>query len=188
MYVIAEFKGDWTKMRCGGCERFMEAHWAEGFFCCGGIPGFDTAEKPLIIAADRPACKEYWDREEQKRLDEQNKERQEQERLERWKKNIDNAPLPAKWERDWDGGCDCWTGYMPFCPNCGEPLYEPERCYFCGQAILLDERMEAYNKPPEVKIMDCFSCGGIGTVEYTESRYNGHKRGHCTKCGMRFIE
>jgi hypothetical protein len=40
----------------------------------------------------------------------------------------------------------------------------------------------------EVKTMDCFVCGGKDTVEYITSNYNGHKRGHCTKCGMQFIE
>lgn len=39
---------------------------------------------------------------------------------------------------------------------------------------------------PEVKTMKCFQCGG--TVEYVESKYNGHKRGHCRDCGMSFIE
>lgn len=24
---------------------------------------------------------------------------------------------------------------MPFCPKCNEPLYEPEKCVFCGQEI-----------------------------------------------------
>lgn len=23
----------------------------------------------------------------------------------------------------------------PFCPSCGEPLYEPEKCVFCGKEI-----------------------------------------------------
>lgn len=24
---------------------------------------------------------------------------------------------------------------MPMCPKCNEPLYEPEKCVFCGQEI-----------------------------------------------------
>lgn len=77
---------------------------------------------------------------------------------------------------------------MPFCPNCGEPLYSIDRCHFCGQEIEQDERMNDWNKPPEIHRMDCFSCGGKDTLEYTVSRYNGHMHGHCKKCGMRFME
>ena len=44
----------------------------------------------------------------------------------------------------------------------------------------------AGEKNPETAEMDCPMCGGKMIV--TVSSYNGHKRGHCEKCGARFIE
>ena len=41
-------------------------------------------------------------------------------------------------------------------------------------------------KKPETAEMDCPMCGEKMTV--TVSKYNGHKSGHCEKCGVRFIE
>ena len=41
-------------------------------------------------------------------------------------------------------------------------------------------------KKPETAEMDCPMCGGKMIV--TVSKYNGHKSGHCEKCGARFME
>nr|DAF22454.1 MAG TPA: ribosome, girodazole, girolline, antibiotic complex, 50S [Caudoviricetes sp.] len=41
-------------------------------------------------------------------------------------------------------------------------------------------------KKLETAEMDCPMCGGKMIV--TVSRYNGHKSGHCKKCGARFME
>jgi hypothetical protein len=105
-----------------------------------------------------------------------------------WAENRNNPPKPPEWKREWDEVSGRMSGEMPFCPNCHEPLYEPEQCFFCGQPIQRDEKMDEFEKPHETLTMDCFRCGGVGTVQYTESKYNGHKSGGCTKCGMRFIE
>ncbi len=82
----------------------------------------------------------------------------------------------GEWKHDKDdnlvsGYCSCcgWTAMimetdvadMPFCPNCGADLR---------------------------KRMDCFCCDGKNTMVYVQSRFNGHKRGFCTKCGSSFIE
>lgn len=48
--------------------------------------------------------------------------------------------------------------------------------------------MAKFQDPPEEKSMDCIMCGSVNTVIYVESAYNGHKRGECEKCGMRFME
>ena len=112
----------------------------------------------------------------------------EKEREAAWAKNKDNPPRAPEWRREWDEVYGRLTGEMPFCPNCHEPLYELDRCYFCGQPILQDVKLIEHEKPPEVHAMDCFICDGKGTVQYTVSRYNGHKSGECSKCGMRFIE
>ena len=112
----------------------------------------------------------------------------EKEREAAWAKNKYNPPWPPEWKADWDETRGCMSEELPFCPNCHEPLYEPDQCYFCGQPIQRDEKLDEFEKPPETLTMDCFRCGGVGTVQYTVSKYNGHKSGGCTKCGMRFIE
>ena len=95
--------------------------------------------------------------------------------------------LKCEWIRDIDYITGKPTGAMPFCPKCHEPLYETDKCCFCGQEIDQDDpKLIEWLTPPEVKTMKCFQCGG--TVEYVESKYNGHKRGHCRDCGMSFIE
>ena len=179
---IAEFEGDWTKMTCGGCCRFVENAKRPGHWKCCSIHGPDEIE------VDTPACQYYWDREEQAQLDAQLREQDERERQARREQNRNNPPRPAIWKRDWDGCRDRWTGYMPFCPNCEEALYDTDRCYFCGQAIEQDERMKQWREPEGLKRMDCFSCGGRDTMVYAESKYNGHKHGRCEKCGASFIE
>lgn len=89
--------------------------------------------------------------------------------------------LLIQWEQD-------YGGISPVCPACGEMPYSLERCVFCGQKFIKDKRALEWEQPAKVEHMDCFMCGGKGTVEYTRSRYNGHKRGKCTACGIRFIE
>ena len=182
MECIAEFKGDYTKMHCSGCVRFMESHKEPGHYYCCGLCCDDELDFSSM------ACKDYWDKEEQAALEARNREQEERERLERWEKNKDNAPLPAVWKRDWDGMRECLTGAMPFCPNCDELLYNTDVCYFCGQPIIQDEKMGEYNKPPEKHKTKCFSCGGKDTMIYTVSNYNGHKHGRCEKCGASFME
>lgn len=182
MNTIAEFRGDYRAMCCGGCVRCMENPKKRGHYLCSDIDGPDE------VTADTRACEAYWDRAKQDALDALNYAQDELVRQARWAKNKDNAPRPAKWERDWDEMRECWTGEYPVCPNCDEPLYQPEQCFFCGQLILQDERMEEHNKPAEVMRMDCFLCGGKDTMAYTVSSYNSHKRGHCEKCGAKFIE
>ena len=168
---------------CGECVRFTENWRLPGVFRCQAIygPG-DGLEK------DRKACKNYWDRAEQEAADKREAEEREAARLAAWERNKDNPPRPPQWETDYDEITGQQTGAMPFCPNCGEPLYEPNQCYFCGQPILRDKQMDEFEKPPEVETTDCFRCGGKGTVRYARSKYNGHKSGGCTACGMRFIE
>ena len=93
----------------------------------------------------------------------------------------------CKWVSDIDFITGRPTGEMPFCPNCGEPLYETDRCVFCDQEIDQDdEKLQEWLKPPEVKTMPCFRCGG--TFEYVESKYNGHKHGQCLDCGLIVME
>jgi hypothetical protein len=118
----------------------------------------------------------------------QEEEQREKERQEAWNMNMKNPPLPAVFKRDIDYITGKPTGEMPFCPNCDELLYNLDRCYFCGQAILEDDHMREWNKPPETIQMDCICCKGKGTITAMISRYNGHKRGTCSACGASFIE
>ena len=168
---------------CGERYRFMENWRRRGIFKCSCVYGPGDG-----LEAERRACRNYWDRAEQEATEKREAEEREAERLAAWAKNKDNPPRPPEWQRDWDEMSGRMTGAMPFCPNCHEPLYEPEQCYFCGQPILRDEKLDEFEKPPEVHTMDCFMCGGKGTMQYTISSYNGHKNGECAKCGTRFIE
>lgn len=95
--------------------------------------------------------------------------------------------LKCKWERDYDGIRDAYTAEMPVCPSCEEPLYETDRCVFCGQEIDQDdEKLQKWLEPPEIKTEVCHWCGG--TIEYIESKYNGHRHGKCRDCGLRIME
>lgn len=121
--MIAEFKGDYTKMTCGGCVRFTENWKTPGTYECCDIDG------PKSIYAATPACKDYWDKAEQDALEAAERAETEKARRHAWEQNKDNPPRPAKWVRDYDGIRECLTGAMPFCPNCDEPLYETDQCY-----------------------------------------------------------
>lgn len=130
------------------------------------------------ISPDDKACYEYWDKDEQNELDRLRDDEQENRRKELWaiysKRDPVNLPIVN------DG-----FGWIPKCPVCGEMPYSTTQCHWCGQRFLQDEVVEEYNKL-EFKKMECPMCGAKMTV--TVSRYNGHKSGHCEKCGARFIE
>jgi hypothetical protein len=48
----------------------------------------------------------------------------------------------VKWR--WDMGC-----YIPFCPYCGEPAYEKDKCSFCGREY---EWVEGKHQPTKVTV------------------------------------
>lgn len=95
--------------------------------------------------------------------------------------NGTNDPIPIGWKAD-------SVGIMPVCPACGEIPYSFDRCIFCGQRFIKDERMKVWTQLKKVERMDCPVCGGKDTLEFTRSRYNGHKHGHCTACGVKIME
>lgn len=183
---IAEFEGDWTKMTCGGCCRFKFYYRTnpKGYHCtCGNVKG--------IITADHTACKDYWDREEQEQLDRQRFEEQTKKREKLFAEKENRQPVKPDWTQDYDGMRDCMTEPYPICPDCGNPLFslaDGDRCEYCGRKIEITPELKAYYEPPEVMKMDCFKCGGKGTLECIKSRYNGHMHGRCTNCGMSFME
>ncbi len=168
---------------CGECVRYTENWRQKGQYRCCACYGPGDG-----LPAGRKACKAYWDKAEEERSQREEAEERERERKAAWEKNYSNSPRPAVFQRDIDFCTGKPTGAMPFCPNCSEPLYDLERCYFCGQAIEQNKALEDWAEPPKVETMDCFHCGGKGTLQYTKSKYNGHKSGGCTVCGMRFIE
>lgn len=100
------------------------------------------------------------------------------------KKNGKAPPLPLEWEPDFEGRGMGW----PICPACGEMPYSTERCVFCGQQFIQDETVKAYNAPPEEIRMDCFKCGGKGTVTANRTNSNGHLRWKCEACGSLHVE
>lgn len=177
---IAVFEGDWREKTCGTCVRYTEDRQLPGSYRCTGY-GMRNAK----ITFASPACEHYWDLEEQRRLDSDIQERKERERMKRWDANRDKPPITIRWERTFDGCRDDFTEPMPFCGNCGEPLYDTEegRCYFCGQAFLRDLTLDEWESPPETEHMDCPHCGGEGTFEFVRAKPNGHIHGKCAKCG-----
>lgn len=98
------------------------------------------------------------------------------------KPNGKAAPRPIEWALDYGGGV------YPQCPACGEMPYSLYRCTFCGQRFIKDERAIEWEKPPEEVALNCFVCGGKGTMKGTRARSNGHFHGKCEKCGAVMVE
>lgn len=98
------------------------------------------------------------------------------------KENGAAPPRPVKWTSI--TGDDLY----PECPACGEIPYSTERCSFCGQRFVMDERLTEYSKPPEEVRMNCFVCGGEGTLVGSRARSNGHFHGQCEACGCVVME
>lgn len=91
-------------------------------------------------------------------------------------------PQSIIWAYGYDGSI------YPECPACGEMPYNLNRCFFCGQKFIRDERVIEWEKPPELIEEDCFICGGKGTMKGYRAKSNGHFHGRCVKCGARICE
>lgn len=98
------------------------------------------------------------------------------------KENGKADPVHIRWSEDYDGS------KVPECPSCGQMPYSVERCFFCGQKFLPDAIAEELGAPPEEVHMDCFNCGGKGTLVGNRDRGNGHFHGRCTSCGCVMME
>lgn len=99
------------------------------------------------------------------------------------KVNGKKEPIQIGWEKD---PYNC--GVFPYCPACGEMAYSVERCVFCGQRFVQDQRTDEWNKPPETVKRNCPKCGGIKSLVGTRSKVNGHFHGKCEKCGCILME
>ena len=130
------------------------------------------------ISPEATACESYWDKAEQDELDRLRNEDEEKHREELW--DVYSKREPVKLPIVNDG-----YGWIPKCPVCGEMPYSTTQCHWCGQRFLQDREVEEYSKP-ETEYMSCPMCGGKMMVNV--SRYNGHRRGRCEECGMRFME
>ena len=104
------------------------------------------------------------------------------------KPNIGNSPVHLKWEPHFDFCTDKVTGEEPVCPACGEFPYNTERCAFCGQAFVQDEKAIKFSEPAPVEYMMCPLCFEPNGVEFTRSKLNGHKHGRCKACGNVLME
>lgn len=165
--------------KCGGCMRCRERDHMfkgknEGYHCM--MKNYDIDISP----ADK-ACVHWWDREEEERIDKLHEEDVEKRRKELWAIYSKREPVKLPIITDEFGG------KIPECPTCGEVPYDTEQCHFCGQRFIQDKEIEEYNTP-DIGTMDCWSCGGKGTVIFRRSKYNGHKSGECKQCGLKFIE
>jgi hypothetical protein len=130
------------------------------------------------ITPDDKACVNYWDKAEEDRLKALHEQDVENRRKELWAIYAEKEPVKLPIVIDEFGG------RIPECPICGEMPYDTEQCHWCGQRFIQDDEIKEYNTP-DTGTMKC-SCGG--TIEFIRSKYNGHKSGHCTKCGMSFME
>lgn len=100
------------------------------------------------------------------------------------KVNGKEDPVALEWEEDPMGR---GMGF-PRCPACGEMPYSTERCLFCGQRFIQDERTAEYNAPAKEEQRDCVVCGVKGTLRGTRAKSNGHFHGVCVVCGCRIME
>ena len=186
MSELIEFQADYEPVddehTCGECVRYDNGGFPDRKPWCHGC------YSPENIEPDRKACKIYLDRKEQEQKDREERKRREQERHDLWRKNESNPPRPAVMRREVLYDTGELSGEMLFCPNCEEPLYNLDQCYFCGQKILMDDALIEWVEPPEEHHMDCLNCGGKGTMVYVISGFNGHKHGTCSKCGASFME
>ena len=98
-------------------------------------------------------------------------------------------PVPLEWASAYDGMRDVIIlGGDPKCPHCGEMPYSYSECVFCGQRFIQNEKTRKVAEPPEEEIMDCFICGGKGTLKGHRAKINGHFRGKCEQCGVAVME
>ena len=75
-------------------------------------------------------------------------------------------PVPLEWVDSFDGMTDkIIPNSEPRCPHCGEMPYSTEQCVFCGQRFVQDGQRRREAEPPKVETMDCFICGGEGTMK-----------------------
>ena len=159
---------------CEGCLRFgtrTRGPNAGKHFCTG-----NRLEGTLL--PNQKACRHYWDKEEQERLDRQNELDTENRRAELHA--IYASKPPVKLPIVYDG-----YGNIPMCPVCGEMPYDLDQCHWCGQHFLQDDEIKEYAKPLTEKGI-CFQCGAEVTVRI--SKYNGHRRYKCETCGCSMIE
>ena len=166
--------------KCGGCVRFQKRDHpykgvsAEGYHCT--MRHYDIDMHP-----DDKACVHYWDKAEEDEIKRLHEEDIENRRKELWAiyEKRDPVKLPIV--------IDEFGGRIPECPICGEMPYSTEQCHFCGQRFIQDKEIEEYNKPDEW-LEDCPSCGGKKTMKIGRAKYNGHKHGSCSACGMSWME
>ena len=57
------------------------------------------------------------------------------------KPNGKKEALPISWEADFE------DSVAPYCPSCGEMPYNLQRCVFCGQKFIQDEKTKEWSKP-----------------------------------------
>lgn len=93
----------------------------------------------------------------------------------KWKVNTMTDLKPIKWE--WDYGV-----YVPFCPYCGEPAYEKDKCFSCGKSY---KWVEGEYKPTEVQV------GEYLVVQATNNHVHIYKDGHMvfhSQCAKKMTE
>lgn len=163
---------------CGGCVRCepRDDHTkgrakTDGWHCC--MRAWD-----IDVSPDHKACVDYWDKAEHIRVKVQKNKDTENRRDELWAIYAEKEPIKLPIVND-------GYGRIPMCPVCGEMPYSTEQCHWCGQRFIQDEEVKEYSEPL-TKTFKCPSCGTIGTASV--SRYNGHTRFRCEKCGLSYME
>ncbi len=157
--------------KCGGCVRCeLRKHpykgKSGGYHCC--IQSYDTDIFPM----DK-ACVHYWDKENHERIKQLQAEAEENRRKELWAAYSGREPVKLPIIND-------GYGMIPECPVCGEMPYSTEQCHWCGQKFIQDDDIKEYAKSVKKK-MKCINCGADVIADV--SKYNGHIRYSCAKCG-----
>lgn len=158
---------------CGGCVRCAKRtrKGERGHHCM--MQKYDNDIRP-----DDDACLWYWDRAEQEEIDRRRENAIEARRKELWAIYAEKPPI--KLPIVYDG-----FGWIPECPVCGEMPHSMTQCHWCGQRYIQDDDVREYSKL-NTELMECPNCHEIGEAHI--SKYSGHRRFHCEKCGCTVME
>ena len=102
------------------------------------------------------------------------------------KENGRKEPVRIRWQND-------YGMIMPYCPSCGEMAYSTERCKFCGQKFIKEEKHPWTKKEVTGGVLDddgiltCDACGSHDMELISHSRGEGFfdYTWRCRGCGAR---
>lgn len=102
------------------------------------------------------------------------------------KPNGKKKPVRINWQND-------YGMMMPYCPSCGEMAYGTDRCKFCGQKFIQEEKRPENRREiiggtmDEDGIVVCDNCGNLDSMElvsHTDGRDFYDYTYRCGACGQ----